>query len=259
LTISIILADHYPIVRRGLKGLFECEPGFSIMAVASDGDETLRLAEQLRPDVLVLDPMMPGLGGLGALHTIHDRAPNTRTVIFSRRPSTAFIGQALRSGAAGFVFKGGPEEHLVRAVKEAHAGGRFLSPPLRQVAAFYLNVEKSDPRAPDSRENLTRRQREVLQLTVQGKTSAETGAVLNISPRTVENHRAMLMDKLGLGNQTELVYYAIQRGLISPDECLQSTASLAGKSLRRRRGGLRGDAADSAAARRLWLVGRESR
>ncbi len=241
-------------MRRGLKGLFESEPDFSIIGVASDGDETLRLAEQLRPDVLVLDPMMPGLGGLGALHALRDRAPNTRTVIFSRRPSTASIGQALRGGAAGFVFKGGPEEHLVRAVKEAHAGGRFLSPPLRQVAAIYLNVEKSSPRVLDSHETLTSRQREVLQLAVQGKTSAETGAVLNISPRTVENHRAMLMDKLGLRNQTELVYYAVRRGLISPDECLQSTASPAGKSIRRRRSVQRGGAADSAASRRLWRV-----
>jgi two-component system, NarL family, response regulator NreC len=259
LGISIILADHHPIVRRGLKALFECEPVFSIMAVASDGDETLRLAERLRPDVLVLDLMMPGLGGSGALHTLRDRAPNTRTIIFSRRPSRAAIGQALRSGAAGFVFKGGPEEHLVRAVKEAHAGGHFLSPPLSTVAAVSLDVERSNPRALDSPESLTSRQRQVLQLALQGKTSAETGAVLNISPRTVENHRAMLMNRLGLKNQTELVYYAIQRGLISPNECLQPTASPAGKPIRRRRSAQRGDAADLAARRRLWRFGRESR
>ncbi len=217
LAISIILADNHPIVRRGLKALFECEPGFSVTAVASDGDETLRLVERLKPDVLVLDLMMAGLDGLEALRALRDRAPNTRTVIFSRRHSRAFVTQALRIGAVGFVVKGGPEEHLVRAVKEAHSGGRFVSPALTEVA-IHLNAEKSKPRAFDPPESLTGRQREVLQLVAQGKTSVETGAVLKISHRTVENHRAMLMDRLGLKNRTELVCYAFRRGLIPPDE-----------------------------------------
>jgi two-component system, NarL family, response regulator NreC len=217
LAISIVLADDHPIVRRGLKALFESELDFSVMGVASDGPETLRLAERLKPDVLVLDLMMPGLSGMEALYILRDLAPETRTVVFSMHRSCAFVTQALRNGATGYVVKGGPEENLLLAFKEARAGRRFLSPPVTEIAlSLYAENFKTQPM--DPHETLTRRQREVLQLAAEGKTSTEIGAVLKISHRTAENHRAMLMDRLGLKNQTDLILYAIRRGLISADE-----------------------------------------
>jgi DNA-binding NarL/FixJ family response regulator len=213
--ISIILADDHAILRRGLKALFESEPGFLIVGVASDGREALRLAEQRKPDVLVIDLMMEGLGGLNALCILRDRAPQIRTVVFSLCYNDTFVAAALKNGAAGYVVKGGPEENLVRAVKEAHAG-KFRSPATEMDLRLYR--ERSKRRPFNAHEMLTRRQSQVLQLAAEGKTSVEAGAVLRISRRTVENHRAMLMERLGLRNQTDLVRHAIRYGLISPDD-----------------------------------------
>ncbi len=214
--ISIILADDHPVVRRGMQSLFESEPDLAVVGVASDGFEAIRLAERLKPDVLVLDLMMPRLGGLEALRVLRVRAPRTRTVILSMHGGTAFVARALQGGAVGYVLKECAEEHLMRAVREAYAGRRYLSPPVTEDAVRkYLEQAKTDRF--DAHETLTPRQRQVLQLAAEGKTSAEIGAVLKISPRTVENHRAMLMERLALTNQTDLIRYAVRHGLIPLD------------------------------------------
>jgi DNA-binding NarL/FixJ family response regulator len=215
--ISIILADDHPVVRRGMQTLLARERDFSIVGVAADGLETVRLVERLKPDVLVLDLMMPGLSGLEVLRVLRERSPRTRVVILSMHSSSAFIAQALRNGAIGYVLKDSTEENLVFAVKEAAAGRRFLSAPVTEIAiSAYIEQSKADPL--DPHETLTPRQREVLQLAAEGKTNAETAARLNISHRTVENHRAILMQRLGLQNQSELIRYAIRHGLIPLDE-----------------------------------------
>jgi len=215
--ISIILADDHPVVRRGMQALLESQGDFSIVGVAADGLETVRLTERLKPDVLVLDLMMPGLSGLEALRILRERSPRTRIVILSMHSSNAFIAQALQNGAIGYVLKGDTEENLVRAVREAAAGRRFLSPPVTEIAIdAYIEQSKTGPF--DPHETLTPRQREVLQLAAEGKTNAEIAARLNISQRTVENHRATLIQRLGLQNQTELIRHAIRHGLIPPDE-----------------------------------------
>jgi two-component system, NarL family, response regulator NreC len=215
--ISIILADDHPVVRRGMQALLEQERDFSIVGVAADGLETVRLTEQLKPDVLVLDLMMPGLSGLEALRILRERVPRTRIVILSMSSSKAFIAQALQNGAIGYVLKGCSEENLVRSVREAIAGRRFLSPPVTEIAIdAYIEQCKTGPF--DSHETLTPRQREVLQLAAEGNTNAEIAARLNISQRTAENHRAILMQRLGLQNQTELIRHALRHGLIPADE-----------------------------------------
>ncbi|HTX35511.1 MAG TPA: response regulator transcription factor [Bryobacteraceae bacterium] len=214
---SIILADDHPVVRRGMQTLLESEADFSIVGVAADGLETVRLVERLKPDVLVLDLMMPGLSGLEALRIVHERSPKTRIVILSMYSTSAFVAQALQNGATGYVLKGCSEESLVRAVKEAAAGRRFLSPPVTEIAInAYIEQSKTGPF--DPHDTLTPRQREVLQLVAEGKTNADIAARLNISRRTVENHRATLMQRLGLQNQAELIRHAIRHGLIPPDE-----------------------------------------
>ena len=217
MTISVTLADDHPVVSRGLQTLLEREPDFSIVGVAANGLETVRLTERLKPDVLVLDLMMPGLSGLEVLRILRERSPRTRIVILSMYGSSAFIAQALQNGAIGYVLKGCTEENLVRAVREAAAGRRFLSPPVTEIA-INAYIEQSKTGLFDPHETLTPRQREVLQMVAEGKTNAEIAARLNISQRTVENHRAALMQRLGLQNQTELIRHAIRRGLILPEE-----------------------------------------
>jgi two-component system, NarL family, response regulator NreC len=217
LAISIILVDDHPVVRRGMQALLESERDFSIVGVASDGLEAVELTERLKPDVVVLDLMMPGLSGLEALRILRERSPRTRIVILSMYSSSAFVAQALQNGAVGYVLKECTEENLVRAVREAAAGRRFLSPPVTEMAIdAYIEQSKTGPF--DPHETLTPRQREVLQLTAEGKTNAEIAARLNISQRTVENHRATLMQRLGLQNQTELIRHAMRHGLIPLDE-----------------------------------------
>jgi DNA-binding NarL/FixJ family response regulator len=213
MTISIFLADDHPVVRRGMRNLLESEPGFSVAGEAGDGLETIRFVERLRPDVLVLDLMMPGLSGLEVLRIIRERSPQTRMVVLSMYNNNAFIAEALKNGASGYVLKGCTEESLVRAVYEAAAGRRFLSPQIKKMAIdAYMEQTKAGPF--DPHETLTTREREVLQLVAEGKTSPEIASRLHISPRTVENHRANLMRKLGLQNYTELVRHALRHGLI---------------------------------------------
>ena len=217
MAVSVVLADDHAIVRRGMQALLESESDFSIVGAAADGLETVRLVERFKPDVLVLDLMMPGLSGLEALRIIRERSPRTRVVILSIYSSVAFITQALQLGATGYVLKGCTEENLLRAIREAGAGRRFLSPSVSEIAIqAYIEQTKTGPF--DPHETLTPRQREVLQMVAEGKTNSEIAERLHISPRTVENHRAAVMQKLGIQNQTELIRHAIRHGLIPPEE-----------------------------------------
>ena len=213
MTISIVLADDHPVVRRGLQSLLESEPDLCVKGEAGDGLETVRLAESLHPDVLVLDLMMPGLTGLQVLRIVRQRSPQTRVVVLSMHSNNAFIAEALKNGATGYVLKGCTEENLLRAVREAAAGRRFLSPPVTEIA-IDAYIEQTTAGPFDPHETLTTREREVLQLVAEGKTSSDIAARLHLSQRTVENHRAHLMQKLGLENQSELVRYALRRGTL---------------------------------------------
>jgi two-component system response regulator NreC len=217
MTISIVLADDHPVVRRGMRALLESVPDFLVVGEAGDGLETVRLAERLTPDVLVLDLMMPGLSGLEALRIIGQRSPQTRVVVLSMHSNNAFVAAALKHGAIGYVLKGTSEEHLVRAVREVAAGRRCLSPPITELA-IDAYIEQAKAGALDPHETLTTREREVLHLAAEGKTSSEIAARLHISHRTVENHRARLMRKLGLQNQSELVRYALLRGMLPSEQ-----------------------------------------
>ena len=215
--ISIMLADDHPVVRRGMQTLLEAEPDFSIVSATGDGLETVRLVERLQPDVLILDLMMPGLSGLEALRIIRQRSPRTRVVVLSMYGNNAFVATALMNGASGYVLKGCEEENLVRAVREAVVGRRYLSPPITE-RAIDAYIEQVRVGQLDPHETLTAREREVLQLAAEGNTGAEIAARLHISQRTVENHRANVMRKLGLKNQSELVRHAVRRGLIPLEE-----------------------------------------
>jgi two-component system, NarL family, response regulator NreC len=210
----ILLADDHQVVREGFRALLEAEPDFEIVAETGDGLDAVRKVEQHKPHVLVVDLMMPGLNGLEVARQISQRSPRTRIVVLSMHANEAYVLEALKNGASAYVLKDSSAAELVRAVREALAGRRYLSPPLSELAidSYIQRARTSDTL--DLHDTLTNREREVLQLAAEGHTNAEIAGRLFISPRTVETHRANVLHKLGLRSQTELVRYALQRGIL---------------------------------------------
>ncbi len=216
MTISILLADDHVVVRQGLKALLEAETDFHVLGEAADGLEAVQLVERLQPDVLLVDVMMPGLSGLEATRQVRERFPKTQVVVLSMHSNEAYVLEALRNGAMGYVLKDSDATALVQAVHEAYAGRRYLSPPLSDVI-IDAYVNKSRETALDIYDTLTNREREVLHLAAEGRTNADIAMRLGISPRTVEIHRTNMMRKLGLHSEHELIRYALRRGILPPD------------------------------------------
>lgn len=214
--ITIVLADDHHVVRQGLRALLSAEPDLSIIGEAGDGLEAARLTESLQPDVLVLDLMMGGLSGLEVARQVTKRVPKTKIVILSMYDNEAYVHEALRAGAKAYVLKGSTSSELVRAVREAALSRRYLSPPLSE-RAIEAYLQRTEVTALDPYDTLTTRELEVLDLSAKGGTNAEIASLLCISRRTVESHRASIMRKLGLHTQTDLIRYALQRGLLPPD------------------------------------------
>ncbi|MEE9217095.1 MAG: response regulator transcription factor [Anaerolineales bacterium] len=210
---SIVLADDHQVVRQGLRALLEAESDFRVIGEAGDGLETCQLVERLEPNVLVVDLMMPGLNGLEVARQVSKRSPQTRIVILSMHANEAYVLEALRNGATAYVLKESSANDLAKAVREVAAGRRFLSPPLSE-RAIDAYMHKVEPGVHDVYETLTAREREVFQLTAEGHSNKEIGALLSISPRTAETHRANLMRKLDLHTQTDLIRYALRRGIL---------------------------------------------
>ena len=213
MSISVVLADDHPIVRRGVKSLLESEPDVAVKGEAGDGLEAIRLAESLQPDVLVLDLMMPGLTGLEALRIVRQRSPQSRIVFLSIYKNNAFVAEALKNGATGYVLKDSAVEDLVHAVREVAAGRRFLSPPVTDIAIdAYIEQTKAGPF--DPHETLTAREREVLQLVAEGGTDREIAAALFISLRTVNTHVANILAKLGVATRRHAAAWARAHGVL---------------------------------------------
>ncbi len=214
---SIFLADDHQVVRQGLRALLEAEPDFRLIGEAGDGLETAQLVEQLEPDVLIIDLMMPNLNGLEVTRQISQRSPRTHVVILSMHANEAYVLEALKNGAAGYVLKDSSAADLVKAVREVVAGRRYLSPPLSE-RAIEAYLHKAQTAELDPYETLTTREREVLHLAVEGYSNAEIAAHLSISPRTAETHRANMMRKLDLRTQTDLIRYALRRGILPMED-----------------------------------------
>jgi DNA-binding NarL/FixJ family response regulator len=210
------LADDHPVVRQGLRGVLEAEPDFSVVAEIGDGLEAVRLVERLKPEVLVLDLLLPGLSGLDVLPIVRHRSPRTHVVVFSMYANEDFILQALKNGAVAYVLKGCDTAHVVEAVRRAATGRRYLSPAISE-GAFEAYHAKAEAAPPDPHDLLTPRERQALQLAAEGHSNAEIAARLSISPRTAEMHRANALRKLGLKAQADLVRYAIRRGMLPPE------------------------------------------
>lgn len=209
----IVLAEDHGVVRQGVRALLEKEPGFSVVGEASDGLQVADLVERTKPDVLVLDLVMPGLGGLDVAREVARRAPRTRIVILSMHASEAFVVQAFRNGAAAYVLKDGSAVELTLAIREVLAGRRHLSPPLSD-KAIEVYVARAKEGEVDVYERLTTRERQVFHLAAEGLSNPAIGERLGISPRTVQTHRAHVMEKLGLRTRRDLIVYAVGHGLL---------------------------------------------
>lgn len=212
--IAIVIADDHRVVRHGLRLLLEAEPDFRVAGEANDGQEAVDLVEQLQPDILVLDIVMPGLNGLEAIRRTVRSSERTRVVILSMHDTEEYVLEALRAGARAYVLKRSAPEELVFAVRQAAAGYYYLTPVVAGTA-IKSYVQQSERGLADAYEILSGREREILQLTGEGYTCAEIAARLCISSRTAEAHRASIMRKLGLRNHSDVIRYAIRRGIVS--------------------------------------------
>jgi two-component system response regulator NreC len=214
MTTTIVLAEDHVVVRQGLRALLEQEPAFAVVGETSDGLRVADLVQRTKADVLVLDLTLPGLGGLDIARDVTRGSPSTRIVILSMHSSESLVVQALRNGADGYVIKDSCAADLVRCIQEVQAGRRYLSPPLCDTM-LALYDERARESALDPYETLSSRERQVVHLAAEGLSNRAIGARLGISPRTVETHRAHLMDKLNLRTRKDLILYAANRGLIS--------------------------------------------
>jgi two-component system response regulator NreC len=210
---TVVLVDDHHVVRRGIRALLENEAGIQVVGEAGTGVEAARLTQQLKPDVLIIDLMLADMSGLEVIRQLRKRAPATSAVVLSMYGNDCYVVEALQAGAKAYVLKDSPPEELMKAVREAALGRRYLAPPLSDRAIEVYRLRSEDSQL-DPYDMLTSREREVLHLAAQGMTSSETANRLCISPRTVEVHRARVMQKLGLHNRTELIHFAIRRGII---------------------------------------------
>ncbi len=211
---TIVIADDHTVVRQGLRALLDAEPGFSVVGEACNGLEVVKLVERLKPDVLIVDVMMPGLNGLEVTRQVRRRSPGTRVVVLSMYANEAYVLEALRNGATAYVIKDANVAELAQAVRAAATGRHYLSPQVSE-HAIEVYLQRAKAKSLDVYDTLTTREREVLQLAAEGYSNPQIATRLSISARTVETHRAHVLRKLGLQSQTGLVRYAIRRGLLS--------------------------------------------
>jgi two-component system, NarL family, response regulator NreC len=212
-SLRILLADDHTVVRQGLRKVLEERPDWQVIAEAEDGREAVRLAEQHKPDVAVIDAAMPLLNGIEATRQITKRAADTRILILSMHDDEAYVAQALRAGATGYLLKDSADVNLLQAVSDVSQGKPFFSP---SIARLVLD-EFMRPRGEgliDRYESLSVREREVFRLISAGRVNKEIATELGISLSTVETHRAHMMEKLDLHSAAEIVLYAVRRGLV---------------------------------------------
>ncbi len=214
-TIRVLLADDHTVVRKGLRLLLEGHPGLTVVADAADGREAVALAEQHRPDVVVMDVAMPGLNGIEAARQISGKMPHTAIVFLSMHSDEGYVLRALKAGARGYLLKDSAEHDLINAVKAVDEGKAFFSPAISKMLVEDYMRQMRDRQVEDSYELLTTREREVLQLLAEGKNNKEVAGVLNLSLYTVETHRSNIFQKLNLHSGAELILYAIRKGVIS--------------------------------------------
>jgi DNA-binding NarL/FixJ family response regulator len=212
--LRILLADDHTLVRAGIRALLAQMPDIEVVGEAGDGREALALVKALRPDVLLMDIAMPGMSGLEAAAQVKKECPGVKVIILSMHANEEYVMQALRAGATGYLLKDAASVELDLALKAAVAGQTYLSPAIskRVIETYVARVDGIVP--PDL---LTPRQREILQLVAEGKSTKDVAFALEISVKTVETHRAQIMERLDIHDVPGLVKYAMRTGLIPPE------------------------------------------
>ena len=207
---KVLIADDHGIVRSGVKLLLDRQPDIEVVAEADDGVEAVEKTIELHPDVAILDVSMPRMTGLQATHEIKQQAPDTQVLILSMHDDERYLFEALRAGAAGYVLKRAADQDLVDAVRAAGRGEPFLTATAQQTLIRDFLDRDSEP------QELTPREQEVVKLIAEAHTNKEIAEILHLSEKTVESHRARVLQKLGMRDRVELVRYAIRRGLVEP-------------------------------------------
>ncbi len=206
----VVLADDHALLRQGLRSVLERE-GFEVVAEASDGQEVMRVVPELQPDIAIIDISMPLLNGLVAAHELKKSSPRTKIVLLTRHDEDQYVVESIRAGVRGYVLKTQVATDLVEAMRQVDRGGVYLSPGIsRAIVEAYLSRADLPP------DPLTSRERQVLQLIGEGKSTKEAAVLIGISTKTAESHRARLMQKLDIHETASLVRYAIRRGLVQP-------------------------------------------
>jgi DNA-binding NarL/FixJ family response regulator len=206
--VRVVLADDHELVRSGIKALLSMVDGVEVIAEASDGSELVALVESLKPDLVMTDISMPGMDGITAISEIHRRQPDVKLLVLSMYDTVDFVKRAVASGACGYLMKDAPPFELEQAVRSVMATGSYYSPAIAQRL-----LQPSEPTADDE---LTQRQVEILRLIAQGRASKEIAFELGLSPKTVDVHRARIMDRLQLNDIASLTRYAVRKGLVKP-------------------------------------------
>ena len=211
---TVVLADDHAVVRDGLRVLLEAHSDIQVIGDAANGRQAVRLALQLHPDIVVMDIAMPELNGIEATQQIHDASPSIQVLILSMHSTSEHIFRTLQAGARGYLLKDSAGAEVVDAVRAVHAGRRYLS---QKIASTVLDDYISERHRASPLDSLSPRERQILQLVAEGKSSAEAAALLFLSPKTVDTYRSRMMQKLGIGDLPALVKFAIQHGITQLD------------------------------------------
>jgi len=209
---QVLLADDHKIVAEGLRSLLE--PEFEIVGTVEDGQALIATAEELRPDIAVVDITMPLLNGIEAVLRLKKIQEDIKVVFLTMHPDVAYAVSAFESGASGYVLKHSAPEELVTAIREALKGRTYVTPLI--AGELMQSYKKGSHRERDILSQLTSRQRQVLQLLAEGRSTKDTATILNISTRTVEFHKYRMMDDLGIKTGADLIRYAVKHGIVSP-------------------------------------------
>jgi len=215
--INIVLADDHVLVRNGIKAMLESDANIQVVGEAGSGAEALEVARQLHPDILVLDIRMPGMTGLEAAGRLEDVAPDTKAVILSMHDSEDYVLQALDAGAYGYLLKDTDKNEFIRALKQIKAGNKYFSGAVSNVLANRLlnaRPEKSMASSAEDPYHLTRKEKEILRLVIDGKQNKQIADSLGKSVRTIETHRFNIMKKLGVNNAIDMVNKVVKENLI---------------------------------------------
>lgn len=216
MSIKVVLADDHTIVRDGLKALLEANPEITVVGDAADGNQVVRQVQELQPDIVVMDIMMPEINGIEATKRIMEFSPQVKVIILSMLGTADHVFRALRAGVKGFLLKESAGREVVEAVESVYAGEMYFSRPITSTMVNDYMQMREETEA-DTIEKLSLRENEILCLVVEGKTSAEIGRDLHLSPKTIESYRSRIMQKLGVSDLSELIKYAIKHGLITLD------------------------------------------